>query len=152
MKIKKSFQLSVVAGMLCGLAGSAYAYSEDDRSRACKNPRFRDFEPGHLSEVEPGSEVSFHFSSWADPDTLKISTKKIPMEYTVEDRMTFYIARAKLPPSLAGQFARLHLYVKAKEGICRAKDGWLLKIKEAAPVVEPEVVDETGETLEGDAE
>lgn len=131
MKITKCLSNLSFFLILSGItSGYAFAYGTDDNKK-CRKPKFRDFEPVRLTEVAPGSEISFHVSGWADPDTIEATAKKIPMTVTVIDKMNFFIATAKLPDSLEDGFARLSIEAKAKDGRCIGKDGWLLKIKTA---------------------
>ncbi len=109
---------------------STQAYEIPQEEKVCKKPKFRTFEPEHLSEVLPESEISFHVSNWADPDTIEVTARKVPLTVDVINKNVFYVVKAKLPPSLHGTFARIELRARAKEGRCLGQGGWLLKIKE----------------------
>ncbi len=133
MKITKSLRMIVVLGMTV-FAGTTLAYNSGNTEKECKKPRFRTFEPEHLSEVDPETQISFHVSNWADPTTIKAEAKKIPLQVNVVDKMNFFVVTAKLPATINGKYARIHVVAKAKEGRCRGQDGWLLKIRKAAAV------------------
>lgn len=135
MKITKNLRMTVMLGMTV-FAGDALAYGSGDSDKDCKKPKFRTFEPVRLSEVDPETEISFHVSNWADPTTIKAEARKVPMEVSVVDKMSFFVATAKLPASINGKYARIHIEAKAKDGRCRGQDGWLLKVKKSA-VAEP---------------
>ncbi len=148
MKITKSLQITIMLGMTM-FAGTALAYGTNSSDNGCKKPKFRTFEPEHLSEVDPETTISFHVSNWADPTTIKAETRKIPLQLKIIDKMNFFVATAKMPASIIGKYARIHVRAKAKEGGCTGKDGWLLKVREAA--AEPNVPAEAEvekETLE----
>ena len=105
------------------------AYSADTDMAQCKKPKFRKFMPPPKSEVAPGTEISFHITHVIDPDSIKVSAKKIPVDIVVEDKNAFYSIKGKLPESLQGTYARISIV--AGEGSCKEKDGWLLKITDA---------------------
>lgn len=131
-----SLRNTMIVGMLV-FAGNALAYG-DDSDKKCKKPKFRTFEPVRLSEVDPESEISFHVSNWADPESITAEAKKTPMEVSVVDKMNFFVVTAKLPASLSDTYARIHITAKALDGGCFGQDGWLLKIKPAAAVADAE--------------
>ncbi len=130
MKITKCLRLTVLSGMML-VAGGAFAYGSDSEEKKCKKPKFREFEPVHMSEVDPGTEISFHVSNWADPTTITAEARKVPMQVEVVDKMNFFVATAKLPAEVAGKYARVHVTALANEGRCLGQDGWLLKVKNA---------------------
>ncbi len=103
------------------------AYSVKSVDDACKKPKFRTFEPEHLSEVDPGAKISFHVSHNADPTTIRAETRGYPIKLSVVDKMTFYVASGNLPANLQDQYARISL--KARDNECLGQGGWLLKIK-----------------------
>ncbi len=142
MKIIKCLRIATLLGMTV-ITGSAWGYSTADDDKVCKKPKFRTFEPEHLSEVDPGSEVSFHVSNWADPNTIKAEARKIPMKVSVVDKMNFFVGTAKLPDSISGRYARISLSARSKEGRCLGQGGWLLKVRDAAASVEPVAADES---------
>ncbi len=151
MKITKCLRSTIVLGMIV-FAGNSFGYGSEDDEKDCKKPKFRTFEPEHLSEVLPETEISFHVSNWAEPTTIKATARKIPMEVTVVDKMNFFVATAKLPSSISGKYARIHIEARAKEGGCLGQDGWLLKVKDAgaSAVAEPKV--STAEPVEKTAQ
>lgn len=57
MKITKSLRMIVVLGMTV-FAGTTLAYNSGNTEKGCKKPRFRTFEPEHLSEVDPETKIS----------------------------------------------------------------------------------------------
>lgn len=136
MKITKCLRITMLAGMAM-FAGGAMAYGSDSDEKKCKKPRFRAFEPVHLSEVDPETEISFHVSNWADPTTITAEARKVPMEVDVVDKMNFFVVTAKLPASISGKYARIHVTAKADDGRCLGQDGWLLKVKKAKTGAEP---------------
>ncbi len=127
----KTIKKLVTISFLTVLAGTqvvhAYSYEENQR---CRKPKFREMEPPKLTEVVAGSEISFHVSGWADPEHITATVKKIPMKVNVVDKMSFFVVTAKLPGELKGPYARISIAARAKEGYCKGKDGWLIKIKE----------------------
>lgn len=146
----KTIKCLVVSATLCLpiLSTNAFAYSSDEDDKKCKKPTFRTFEPAHLSEVDPQSEISFHVANWADPATIKAEARKIPMDVTIEDKMNFFVGTARLPESVSGKYARIHISALAKDGRCRGQDGWLLKVKQEAASVQPQTEVEADNTSE----
>ncbi|MGR9116204.1 MAG: hypothetical protein ACU85E_10590 [Gammaproteobacteria bacterium] len=86
--------------------------------------------PEPLSEVAPGSEISFLAFGVDTPDHLEVSVKKIPIEITTEFKDTFYIVKGNLPADLKGTPARINVKFKAKNPKCNGEEGWLVKITE----------------------
>ena len=127
MKITKCLRMTIFLSAAL-FAGKALAYG-DESEQKCKKPRFRTFEPVHLSEVAPGTQISFHVSNWADPTTITAEARKVPMKVEVVDKMNFFIATAKLPAEVSGNYARIHVTALAEDGRCLGQDGWLLKVK-----------------------
>lgn len=111
----------------------------EEEEKKCFKPKFRDFEPPHMSEVAPQSGISFHVNRLASPNHISVTAKKIPMTLEIVDRGTFYQVSGNLPAELTGGFARISLQAKALEGDCIAQDGWLVKI------VKQEAVSDSGE-------
>ncbi len=116
---------SIVCLLLFSSLSLAYNTKADDD--ACKKPKFRTFEPEHLSEVEPGSKISFHVSRNADPTTIKAETRGYPIKLDIVNKMVFFVATGQLPANLKDQYARINL--KARDNECLGQGGWLLKIK-----------------------
>lgn len=118
-----------------GFTGSVFAYEASRTSNGCKKPKFTTFTPSPKSEVDPESEISFTVSGYADPVSIQAAAKNVPLEVSVENKMSFYEVTAKLPASLTGKYARIHVQADAPLG-CTGKDGWLLKIRDKAEGVE----------------
>ena len=128
--IKKSL---ISAGLIAsiGFTATAFAYSAGNVDTGCQKPRFKTFTPPHKSEVDPESEISFTVSGYADSTTIKAMAKNVPLKLNIVDRDSFYEVSATLPASLTGKYARIH--VKANNTAeCKAKDGWLIKIRDKA--------------------
>jgi hypothetical protein len=131
MRAKKMFSpLLFIAAAL--LTGTASAYEPGKTEEICKKPQFREFnlpvykEP-EKTEVPPESTLSFMLSAWANPETIKLTAKNQPLEYTVESNTSFHRVKAKLPASLNGQFVRINARATAVLG-CYDQAGWLIKI------------------------
>ena len=128
--IKKSLTLvCLVAGI--GFSGSVFAYGSEYSSNGCKKPRFKSFTPEHKSEVDPESEISFTVSGYTEPGSIEVVAKKVPLKPNINFNGTYYTVTAKLPASLTGKYARIHVNADAMMG-CNGKDGWLLKIRDKA--------------------
>jgi len=112
--------------------GAATAYSPEETEQVCKKPHFTDFNlteykaPDNI-EIAPESEFIIKISAWADPSTIKLTAKKLPLAFTVESNSSFHKIKAKLPASLNGSFVRIDVGVKAVLG-CGSKKGWLVKV------------------------
>lgn len=112
----------------------AAAYNAGMVEDVCKKPKFSSFSlaeyknPDKL-EVAAESDFSFVISNWIDPTTIKLTAKKKPLPFTVEDKNSFFLVHSKLLPEQKGQFVRLDVQVMAKLG-CKALDGWLVKVAE----------------------
>jgi len=61
-------------------------------------------------------------------DTIYVGSL-VEIKVSVENNVSFYEVRAKLPASLTGKYARIHLQADGMLG-CTGKDGWLLKIRD----------------------
>ncbi len=100
----------------------------------CHKPKISRFKPKHLTEVAPESEFSVWVSGVKNPDNIKVTVKKQPVEVTKEDKEAFYLVKGKLPASVKGTVARIHVTAASVTGNTSAKcnnaDGWLLKITE----------------------
>ncbi len=128
--IKKSLKLVFLISSI-GFTNSAFAYGVKDTNNGCKKPRFKTFKPAHKSEVDPESKISFTVSGYANPDTIKVVAKNVPLKAKVEYKVSFYAVSATLPASLSGRYARIHVSAEGMLG-CVGKDGWLLKIRDKA--------------------
>jgi len=126
--IKKSLKL-VCLIVSVGFTGTAFAYGTSETNNGCKKPKFKTFTPVHKSEVDPESEISFTVSGYADPVSIQVTAKNVPLKVSVENNVSFYEVRATLPASLTGKYARIHLQADGMLG-CTGKDGWLLKIRD----------------------
>jgi len=128
--IKKSLKLAFLISSI-GFTSTVFAYGAGDTNNGCKKPRFKTFTPAHKSEVDPESEISFTVSGYANPDTIKVVAKNVPLKAKVVYKMSFYAVSATLPASLRGRYARIHVSAEGMLG-CVGKDGWLLKIRDKA--------------------
>ena len=142
--IKKSLILaSLIASV--GFTASAFAYNAGNVDLGCKKPRFKSFTPPHKSEVDPESEISFTVSGYADSTTIKAMAKNVPLELNIVDRDSFYAVSATLPASLTGKYARIHVNAN-NTAECKAKDGWLLKIRDKAEGAEEGAAEDSEKT------
>ncbi|MDF1582925.1 MAG: hypothetical protein RQ733_09380 [Methyloprofundus sp.] len=132
--IKKSLKLVCLIVSL-GFTGTAFAYGTSETNNGCKKPKFKTFTPEHKSEVDPESEISFTVSNYADPLSIQAVAKNVPLDVNVENNQSFYQVTAKLPASLTGKYARIHVRADGVLG-CTGKDGWLLKIRDKAAAAE----------------
>ncbi len=113
-------------------AHNAAAYNAGMVEELCKKPKFSSFSLSEYHakdklEVAAESDFSFVISNWIDPTTIKLTAKKKPLPFTVEDKNSFFLVHSKLLPEHKGQFVRLDVQVMAKLG-CKALDGWLVKV------------------------
>lgn len=111
---------------------NAVAYNAERTEEACKKPKFSSFSLSEYTnatklEVPADSDFSFVISNWIDPTSIKLTAKKKPLPFTVEDKNSFFLVHTKLLPEHAGQFVRLDVQVTAKLG-CKGLDGWLVKV------------------------
>lgn len=102
----------------------------EDVEKKCIKPKFRDFAPATQSDVDPGSDISFHVSHNAEASTIRAEAKGQKLAVTVKDRKTFYEVKSQLPKELVNSFARISVQARALEGECIGHDGWLLKIRD----------------------
>ncbi len=150
MKIIKGIKITIALGAMC-FAGSTWAYNAGNTSERCVEPVFRDFIPAEhkrgepVPEVEAESVVGFSVHRKPDPTTIRAEVRDIKLKLDVEHRNIFSIVKIKLPPELNGKYARINLYAIAQKGECKSKDGWLIKVKDAVPVAEAAVEEETAE-------
>lgn len=113
-------------------AHNAAAYNAEKTDEVCKKPKFTSFSLSEYHakdklEVPADSDFSFVISNWIDPTTIKLTAKKKPLPFTVEDKNSFFLVHSKLLPEHKGQFVRLDVQVTARLG-CKALDGWLVKV------------------------
>ena len=142
--IKKSL-ISVGLIASIGFAGSAFAYNAGNVEIGCKDPQFKTFSPEHKAEVDPESEISFTVSGYADPSTIEATAKNVPLKLNIVDKNSFYVVSAKLPASLNGKYARIHIKAHNTRE-CKAKDGWLIKIRSKASGSEGVAIENSDET------
>ena len=143
----KKMLISVSLITSVGFTASAFAYNAGNVEQGCKKPRFKTFTPEHKSVVDPESEISFTVSGYADSTTIKAVAKNVPLKLKIVDRDSFYAVSATLPASLTGKYARIH--VKANNTAeCKAKDGWLIKIRDKAAGAEETATETTVEDSE----
>lgn len=96
--------------------------------KACTEPKFSEFQPVHLAEAAPGSEISFNASALTNPSTIKVDVKSIPIDVDVEKLNNGYTIKGKLPASLQNTYARVTINAKGTNK-CKGQGGWLLKIQ-----------------------
>ncbi len=125
MKISKIILLiSVIVN-----SSFVFAYGGGGKSqKKCTKPTFSEFTPAHLAETESGAEFSFEASSLTNPESIKVSVKKIPVEINVETMAPGYLIKGRLPESLSSTFARIIIDAKGTNR-CAVNDGWLVKIE-----------------------
>ena len=128
----KKYLLPAAAFITLIFAQNVAAYNADRTEEPCKKPRFSSFslpeyEAEKKQEVAANSAFSFVISSGIDPTTLKLTAKKKPLPFTIEDKNSFFIVHAKVLPEHTGQFVRLDTQVHARLG-CKSLDGWLIKV------------------------
>jgi hypothetical protein len=132
--ITKSIKLVSLLAALA-FSSSAMAYGSKYTSDGCKKPRFKSFEPVAYNqdtkiEAEAEAEISFTVSGDAEPGSIHIFAKKIPLKFKFVNKEAYYVVTAKLPAELSGKYARINVDATAMMG-CLGKDGWLVKIKKA---------------------
>lgn len=114
--------------LIFSTATLAITPEEEEGLKKCIKPKFRDFAPIDKSEVEAGSEISFHVSHNSESSTIGAEAKGQKLILDIKDRKKFYEVKARLPAELSNTFARISLHAKAVDGDCIGQDGWLLKI------------------------
>lgn len=128
----KSFVKSAVTGVLFCSSIASYGYSAGEVEDICKKPKIHEFslptyqEPEKI-EVAPESDLSFSLSVWTNPDTIKLTIKDEPLEFSRETNSSVHKIRAKIPAKFTGQFARINVTATAVLG-CYTKEGFLIKI------------------------
>jgi len=131
MKIIKKLKLALLIAAVF-FNGLAFAYSPEETEKACKKPKFTDFNLTEYNatdniEVAPESEFIIKISPWVDPTTIKLTVKKEQLPFTVESNSSFHKVKAKLPASLTGKFVRIDVHAVAISG-CDNQTGWLVKV------------------------
>lgn len=140
MNIKSSWKSALALTMLLSSTSLFAVTPDEEEEKKCIKPKFRDFSPATKSEVDPASEISFHVTHNANPESIGAEAKSIKMVTTIRDRKTFYEVHAKLPGDLSNSYARINVHAKPAEGECLGQDGWLLKIKPKPGEVQPAAV------------
>ncbi len=143
MKIIKGLKAGIILGTMC-FTGTAFAYNAGNFEEKCSVPTFSDFIPaeqvkgGPVPEVEAGSVVQFSVHRGGDLSTVRAEVRKLKLKLDVENRNSYGIVKIKLPAELNGKYARINLYVSSlgEAGSCKAKGGWLIKIKKAVETEE----------------
>ena len=142
MTIIKMFTSALLATALL-YTGVASAYSPEELAKACKKPKFTDFNlseyqaPSNI-ETAPEAEFFIKISAWVDPTTIQLKAKKQPLAFTVESTSTFHRIKAKWPAAFNGEYVRIDVTAKSVLG-CDDKTGWLIKVaKPEAPAVTTE--------------
>lgn len=96
----------------------------------CIKAKISRYTPEHLATVAPGSAFSFAASGSNGPGHIHVSIKQQPIELTIEDKGTFYLAKGKLPKEIKNSVVRISVSLKSKVSRCDAEGGWLLKVSE----------------------
>ncbi|MGR9051953.1 MAG: hypothetical protein ACU84J_04830 [Gammaproteobacteria bacterium] len=140
MKIEK-VRTACLIGLLM-VTGQALSYQDEKREERCVDPKIRDFNlpTYHVEdkiEVPPEAEMSFTLSAWTDPESISVTAKKIPLPLSIENKMSFFRVKAKLPASLNGQYVRIDVRAIAELG-CKSQTGWLVKVANAEAVSKAE--------------
>ena len=135
--MKKFILIPVLSTLLCLISANVIAAgghgaggSSVDKSgkSACKTTAIKRIKPVHLTEVAPGSEISFQVYGIDEAKYVEVTAKKIPVEMEVEHKGGILWFKGNLPDSLVNTAARIHVEVHYKK--CPAEKGWLLKITE----------------------
>ena len=131
MKIRKLIQLIWLISAV-SVADVALAYTDEKPEELCRVPKIRDFNlPTYNAvdkvEVPPEAELTFTVSAWTDPEAIVVTAKNEPLTLSIENKMSFFRVKAKLPASLNGKFVRVNVRAKAVLG-CKSETGWLLKV------------------------
>lgn len=137
MKIKFAWNSALALTLLLSSTALFAVTPDDEEDKKCIKPKFRDFAPAAKSEVNPGSDITFHVTHNANPDSIGADAKAIKMHTTIRDRKTFYEVHAQLPKELNNTYARITIHAKPMEGECLGQDGWLLKIKPQTVEAQP---------------
>ena len=104
------------------------AYGTSSSKKACKKPRFSEFNPPHLTKVTPQSEFSLLVSGKVIPESIKLSVKKEPVDIEISQQGSKLLVTGKLPASLENTHARINVTAKGTNQ-CEGSDGWLVNIK-----------------------
>lgn len=153
--MKKRLQ-SLFVFFALAYAHGAVAFNTKPLPEQCKTPRFEQFslpeyKAPERKEVPPEAEFTFVLSSKVDPETIKLTAKNKKLEYTVEDKKSFYRIKSKLPAEFTGKFVRINAFVTAKLE-CKGKDGWLVKVSDSKPEAKAEEAKPEAEEAKPEAE
>jgi len=96
--------------------------------RACKTTIIDHTKPANRAKVAPQSEISFWVKGIEDSSLVEVTAKKIPMTFSIEEKVNTFVFRGKLPASLVDTAARINVEVHHKK--CPAEKGWLVLISE----------------------
>ncbi len=107
---------------------AAYGSSGGGSKKACKPPKFSQFNPPPMSRVSSGTEFSFTASANTLPDTIKVRAKSQPVEVSVIEKNKKYIVTGTLPESVNGTHARIKIEATGSNQ-CKGSGGWLLKLE-----------------------
>lgn len=128
MYSSKSLKTLLTVGLVLFSASIFAVTPDEEEEKKCIKPKFRDFAPTSNSEVNPGTDLSFHVSHNADPTKITADAKGQKLTLSIKDRKTFYEVKSQLPKELNNTFVRINTHAKANEGECIGQDGWLLKV------------------------
>jgi len=115
--------------ILLSFTNQIWAYGSGSSQKACKKPKFSQFTPAHLAEVNAGTEFSFQASALTNPKSIVVSVKKQTVEVLITEKNNGYRVTGKLPLALKNSYARINIKASGTNN-CKASDGWLLKIHE----------------------
>jgi hypothetical protein len=113
-------------------ANTVNAYDPGMVEEVCKKPEFRDlsipvYSEPEKREIAPESTFTIMISPWAKADTIKLTAKNQPLNFTIESNSSFHRIKAKLPAAFNGMFVRLNVSATANFG-CSDQNGWLVKV------------------------
>ncbi len=119
----------IIVFILTAFSATTWAYGSSSSSKkACNKPNFTQFTPAHLEVVQPQSTFSFVVSASVNPETIKVSVKKIAVDITINNINNSYEVSGILPESLINTYARVVIKAIGTNN-CKGDAGWLLKIE-----------------------
>ena len=106
----------------------AYGGGSSSSTKACIKPKFTEFSPADKSEVAAKSVISFVASEDANPESIKVTAKELPVALTItpENEGSFLVT-GNLPETLKDTFARISISAEGHNK-CKGTGGWLVKI------------------------
>lgn len=125
MKMHKLFV--ILLALIAAHDAAAYGSSGSSK-KACKPPKFTQFDPPHLSGVGPEAVFSFAASHNTLPDSIRVSVKNQPVDITLTEKHRKYIITGKLPASVSDGHARINIEATTASQ-CKGSGGWLLKVE-----------------------